>query len=178
MKPVILTCAHLVHQEMINMIDLCLDKSHRFQRVNAGILEVVNELLNERMDKTREVLENYIDIQASSGLTWDDKYHEELQNLMKEISSVDLGKVPNQLILNRGNSDPLLALTNGAKLIPNANNDLTTEQIKACESVRKLLDMYFLIVRKQVQDHVPKTLQHSLIFHAVTNMNYKLVSQC
>ena len=177
MKPVVLTCAHLVHQEMISMIDLCLDKDHRFQSVNQGIFEVVNKLLNERMDETRKVLENYIEIQASSGLTWDEKYHDELQTLMKDINSVDLGKVSSELVINRGNSDPLLTLSNGGKLKPSTGSGLSPEQIKACESVRKLLDMYFLIVRKQVQDHVPKTLLHSLIFHAVTHVNLKLVSQ-
>ena len=176
MKPVVLHIARLVHQEMIDMISACADKTLRFPSVNTGISHVVNDLLNRRMEITKEILGNYIDVQASSGLTSDSEYHTEMQTLMKEVSMVDLGTVPSGLVLNHGQSDPILGLSNGQAVLADSSMKLSDQQSKVCLITKTLLEKYFQIVRKQVLDHVPKALQHSLIYHTVDIMNVELVS--
>ena len=176
MKPVVLHIARLVHQEMIDMISACADKTLRFPSVNTGISHVVTDLLNRRMGITKEILGNYIDVQASSGLTSDSEYHAEMETLMREVSMVDLGNIPSGLVLNQGQSDPILGLSNGHAVPADSSMKLSDQQAKVCLITKTLLEKYFQIVRKQVLDHVPKALQHSLIYHTVDIMNVELVS--
>ena len=176
MKPVALHVARLVHEEMIEMIDSCVDKSHRFPSVNRAISQVVKDLVTRRMDVTKEILGNYIDVQASSGLTYDPEYHNQLETLTKELTMVDLGTLPAGLVLHHGHNDPILGLSNGQAMPMDYSSTLSFLQKRICLIVRTLLQKYFLIITKQVQDHVPKSLQHSLIYRTVDSLHIELVS--
>ena len=173
MKSVAVHCAIQVHLVMKEMINLCVDRSHRFRRVNTAISQVVMELLEENLDETRNMLVNYVDVQASSGLYFDEEYHQELKKIMRDVDIVDLGNISPVYL----NNDVILGLSNGSTLTPNGvPSALSDEQTKFCESLKHLLKTYFGTVRKQVQDHVPKTLLHCLIRRTVDELSVKLVS--
>jgi hypothetical protein len=176
MKPVAQHCAKLVHQEMIGIIQMCLDSNHRFLGINDAICEVVTDLLERRSEVATAILDNYIDVQAASAFTASVEYHTEITTSMASLNSVDLGNLPLPLTLKNGTTnEPLVTLSSGEKLQPNGPSGFTPEQDAAAQKVKKLIQTYYDIVRKQVLDHVPKSLLHSLIYHTADELSVALV---
>ena len=56
-------------------------------------------------------------------------------------------------------------------------NDIHSRQLFDCELIEKLITSYFLIVRKSVQDSVPKAVMHCLVNHVRDKLQSELISQ-
>uniref|UniRef100_A0A7N8XKW7 Dynamin-1-like protein n=1 Tax=Mastacembelus armatus TaxID=205130 RepID=A0A7N8XKW7_9TELE len=54
---------------------------------------------------------------------------------------------------------------------------LTTREQRDCEVIQRLIKCYFLIVRKSVQDSVPKTVMHFLVNFVKEHLQSELVGQ-
>jgi len=67
-------------------------------------------------------------------------------------------------------------LTTGEMFLVGGSDELTEPQKNVCETVRILVEWYFGLVKEQVQDHVPKSLLHSLVYHTVDKLNVALMS--
>lgn len=53
---------------------------------------------------------------------------------------------------------------------------LTTREQRDCEVIERLIKSYFLIIRKSIQDSVPKAIMHFLVNHVKDNLQSELVS--
>ncbi len=60
---------------------------------------------------------------------------------------------------------------------PNASVDSVSRQHFDCQLIEKLISSYFLIVRKSVQDSVPKAVMHCLVNHVKDEVQSRLVSE-
>uniref|UniRef100_A0A8C6NPS4 Dynamin-1-like protein n=1 Tax=Nothobranchius furzeri TaxID=105023 RepID=A0A8C6NPS4_NOTFU len=54
---------------------------------------------------------------------------------------------------------------------------LTSKEQRDCEVIQRLIKSYFLIVRKSIQDSVPKTVMHFLVNHVKEHLQSELVGQ-
>uniref|UniRef100_A0A4X2LT96 Dynamin GTPase n=1 Tax=Vombatus ursinus TaxID=29139 RepID=A0A4X2LT96_VOMUR len=54
---------------------------------------------------------------------------------------------------------------------------LSQREQRYCEVIRRLIQSYFLIVRKNIQDSVPKTVMHFLVNYAKDHLQSELVGQ-
>lgn len=173
MKPALLHSARLVHQELIGVITDCIDNAQGCPVINAAIRRAAKVLLNHRMEVTKEILENYIDVQASTGPIFDSHYHREFANLMNKVNLVDLNDMPLTRKATNGTEGFVMGMYSG-KLISAAAQVEMQETL--CDSMKQLVSLNFNVVRKQVQDHVPKSIQHAFIYNVVDNLKYELVS--
>ena len=80
----------------------------------------------------------------------------------------------------QGSSSSILE-TDGAIVVqtpdPNASVDMASRQHFDCELIEKLITSYFLIVRKSVQDSVPKAVMHCLVNYVKEDIQSRLVSE-
>jgi dynamin 1-like protein len=53
---------------------------------------------------------------------------------------------------------------------------LTTREQRDCEVIERLIRSYFLIVRKNIQDSVPKSIMHFLVNEVKDNLQSELVA--
>lgn len=53
---------------------------------------------------------------------------------------------------------------------------LTPREQRDCEVIERLIKSYFLIIRKNIQDTVPKSIMHFLVNHVKDNLQSELVS--
>lgn len=56
-------------------------------------------------------------------------------------------------------------------------NDIHSRQIFDCELVEKLITSYFLIVRKSIQDSIPKAVMHCLVNYVQDKLQSELISK-
>lgn len=60
---------------------------------------------------------------------------------------------------------------------PNASVDTASRQHFDCKLIEKLITSYFLIVRKSIQDSVPKAVMHCLVNYVKEDIQSRLVSE-
>ena len=60
---------------------------------------------------------------------------------------------------------------------PQPTRDISSRQAFDCELIEKLISSYFLIVRKSVQDSVPKAVMHCLVNFVQEKLQSELVSE-
>ena len=53
---------------------------------------------------------------------------------------------------------------------------LTTREQRDCEVIERLIRSYFLIIRKSIQDSVPKAIMHFLVNDVKDNLQSELVA--
>uniref|UniRef100_A0A2D4IYR3 GED domain-containing protein n=3 Tax=Episquamata TaxID=1329912 RepID=A0A2D4IYR3_MICLE len=58
-----------------------------------------------------------------------------------------------------------------------ATRKLSQREQRDCEVIRRLIKSYFLIVRKSIQDSVPKTVMHFLVNYVKDHLQSELVGQ-
>lgn len=73
-------------------------------------------------------------------------------------------------------------LHHGVNLLPEVPTQTPTKKLSAreqrdCDIIERLIKSYFLIVRKNIQDSVPKAIMHFLVNHVQDNLQSELVSQ-
>ena len=56
-------------------------------------------------------------------------------------------------------------------------NDIQNRQMFDCDLIEKLITSYFLIVRKSIQDSIPKAVMHCLVSHVRDELQSELVTE-
>uniref|UniRef100_A0A672SFQ7 Dynamin-1-like protein n=1 Tax=Sinocyclocheilus grahami TaxID=75366 RepID=A0A672SFQ7_SINGR len=189
-----LRCVELVHEEMQRIIQHCSNYSTqellRFPKLHDAIVEVVTSLLRKRLPVTNEMVHNLVAIELAyintkhpdfadaCGLmnnnieqeggtgTWRGmlKKGEEYEDKMKPQSSVSVSP-------QKGHAVNLLDVP-----VPVARK-LSAREQRDCEVIERLIKSYFLIVRKNIQDSVPKAVMHFLVNHVKDSLQSELVGQ-
>uniref|UniRef100_A0A6Q2WTM5 Dynamin-1-like protein n=1 Tax=Esox lucius TaxID=8010 RepID=A0A6Q2WTM5_ESOLU len=164
-----LRCVELVHEEMQRIIQHCSNYSTqellRFPKLHDAIVEVVTSLLRKRLPVTNEMVHNLVAIElayintkhpdfADACGLMNNNIEEQRRNRMRELPS----SVPRD------------------KPVP-VSRKLSAREQRDCEVIERLIKSYFLIVRKNIQDSVPKAVMHFLVNHVKDSLQSELVGQ-
>uniref|UniRef100_A0A665WIY1 Dynamin-1-like protein n=1 Tax=Echeneis naucrates TaxID=173247 RepID=A0A665WIY1_ECHNA len=195
-----LRCVELVHEEMQRIIQHCSNYSTqellRFPKLHDAIVEVVTSLLRRRLPVTNEMVHNLVAIElayintkhpdfadAAAGVSQSGSVSEQLdggmgnwRGLLKkgdEGPAGDRAMPPNPIPASpqRGHAVNLLDVP-----VP-VSRKLSAREQRDCEVIERLIKSYFLIVRKNIQDSVPKAVMHFLVNHVKDCLQSELVGQ-
>uniref|UniRef100_A0A9J8CR22 Dynamin-1-like protein n=1 Tax=Cyprinus carpio carpio TaxID=630221 RepID=A0A9J8CR22_CYPCA len=146
-----LRCVELVHEEMQRIIQHCSNYSTqellRFPKLHDAIVEVVTSLLRKRLPVTNEMVHNLVAIE----LAYINTKHPDF-------------------------ADACGLMNNNIERVPVARK-LSAREQRDCEVIERLIKSYFLIVRKNIQDSVPKAVMHFLVNHVKDSLQSELVGQ-
>uniref|UniRef100_A0A3B4F862 Dynamin-1-like protein n=1 Tax=Pundamilia nyererei TaxID=303518 RepID=A0A3B4F862_9CICH len=195
-----LRCVELVHEEMQRIIQHCSNYSTqellRFPKLHDAIVEVVTSLLRKRLPVTNEMVHNLVAIelayintkhpdfadgaasvsQSSSVSDQTDSGTGNWRSMVRKGEEVPAGDraMPQPLITaspQKGYAVNLLDVP-----VP-VSRKLSAREQRDCEVIERLIKSYFLIVRKNIQDSVPKAVMHFLVNHVKDCLQSELVGQ-
>uniref|UniRef100_A0A8C7V8F4 Dynamin-1-like protein n=1 Tax=Oncorhynchus mykiss TaxID=8022 RepID=A0A8C7V8F4_ONCMY len=184
-----LRCVELVHEEMQRIIQHCSNYSTqellRFPKLHDAIVEVVTSLLRKRLPITNEMVHNLVAIE----LAYINTKHPDFADacgVMNNNIEVTEGTGNWRGMLKKGDegapgSGPAsphkgLAVNLLDVPVPVARK-LSSREQRDCEVIERLIKSYFLIVRKNIQDSVPKAVMHFLVNHVKDSLQSELVGQ-
>uniref|UniRef100_A0A673AZ27 Dynamin-1-like protein n=1 Tax=Sphaeramia orbicularis TaxID=375764 RepID=A0A673AZ27_9TELE len=185
-----LRCVELVHEELQRIIQHCSSFSTqellRFPKLHDSIVEVVTGLLRKRLPITNEMVHNLVAIE----LAYINTKHPDFTDAAQVSASVnsqqalDGGKrwknekTGEEKTLAPGFSSP--SKGQAINLLDTAvpvSRKLSAREQRDCEVIQRLIKCYFLIVRKSIQDSVPKTVMHFLVNFVKEHLQSELVGQ-
>uniref|UniRef100_A0A8C1SH29 Dynamin-1-like protein n=1 Tax=Cyprinus carpio TaxID=7962 RepID=A0A8C1SH29_CYPCA len=186
-----LRCVELVHEELQRIIQHCSAYSTqellRFPKLHDSIVEVVTSLLRKRLPITNEMVHNLVAIE----LAYINTKHPDFTDAAQVSASVnsqqaeagDGGKRWKNEKMPSEEKDPVPGFGSPNKavnLLDTAvpvSRKLSTREQRDCEVIQRLIKCYFLIVRKSIQDSVPKTVMHFLVNFVKEHLQSELVGQ-
>uniref|UniRef100_A0A8D2J390 Dynamin-1-like protein n=1 Tax=Varanus komodoensis TaxID=61221 RepID=A0A8D2J390_VARKO len=196
-----LRCVELVHEELQRIIQHCstynTQELLRFPKLHEAIVEVVTGVLRRRLPITNEMVHNlvaielayintkhpdFIDTALVSASVSTSKSEPVLDGTrrwksekVEESGTEDRPKASSQ---TSGYSSP--SRSHAVNLLDTpmpAARKLSQREQRDCEVIRRLIKSYFLIVRKSIQDSVPKTVMHFLVNYVKDHLQSELVGQ-
>ena len=93
----------------------------------------------------------------------------------KDSSSVDIASTTRAE--DEGGLNVMVGEVSNSAAVERGGRDTNSRQQFDCELIEKLIKSYFLIVRKSVQDIVPKIVMHSLVNYVKDNLQSQLVGE-
>ncbi|TMS03733.1 Dynamin-1-like protein [Larimichthys crocea] len=187
-----LRCVELVHEELQRIIQHCSSFSTqellRFPKLHDSIVEVVTGLLRKRLPITNDMVHNLVAIE----LAYINTKHPDFTDAAQVSASVnsqqaealDGGKRwKNEKVAEEkapatgfGSPSKGQAINLLDTAVP-ASRKLSAREQRDCEVIQRLIKCYFLIVRKSIQDSVPKTVMHFLVNFVKEHLQSELVGQ-
>ncbi|XP_064793413.1 dynamin-1-like protein isoform X2 [Oncorhynchus masou masou] len=186
-----LRCVELVHEELQRIIQHCSSYSTqellRFPKLHDSIVEVVTSLLRKRLPITNDMVHNLVQIE----LAYINTKHPDFTDAAQVSASVNSQqglqdgdkcwmneKVAEEKAPVTGFSSPVKG--QAINLLDTAvpvSRKLSAREQRDCEVIQRLIKCYFLIVRKSIQDSVPKTVMHFLVNFVKERLQSELVGQ-
>uniref|UniRef100_A0A4W5R4V9 Dynamin-1-like protein n=1 Tax=Hucho hucho TaxID=62062 RepID=A0A4W5R4V9_9TELE len=186
-----LRCVELVHEELQRIIQHCSSYSTqellRFPKLHDSIVEVVTSLLRKRLPITNDMVHNLVQIE----LAYINTKHPDFTDAAQVSASVNSQqglqdgdkywmneKVAEEKAPAAGFSSPVKG--QAINLLDTAvpvSRKLSAREQRDCEVIQRLIKCYFLIVRKSIQDSVPKTVMHFLVNFVKERLQSELVGQ-
>ncbi|XP_035591888.1 dynamin-1-like protein isoform X2 [Oncorhynchus keta] len=186
-----LRCVELVHEELQRIIQHCSSYSTqellRFPKLHDSIVEVVTSLLRKRLPITNDMVHNLVQIE----LAYINTKHPDFTDAAQVSASVNSQqglqdgdkcwmneKVAEEKVPVTGFSSPVKG--QAINLLDTAvpvSRKLSAREQRDCEVIQRLIKCYFLIVRKSIQDSVPKTVMHFLVNFVKERLQSELVGQ-
>nr|XP_042705993.1 dynamin-1-like protein isoform X4 [Chrysemys picta bellii] len=202
-----LRCVELVHEEMQRIIQHCSNYSTqellRFPKLHDAIVEVVTSLLRKRLPVTNEMVHNLVAIELAYINTKHPDFADACGLINNNIEAApgvgDVTQEPGtgnwrgmlkpskaEELLMEEKSKPVTVLPASPQKghavnlldvpVPVARR-LSSREQRDCEVIERLIKSYFLIVRKNIQDSVPKAVMHFLVNHVKDTLQSELVGQ-
>uniref|UniRef100_A0A4W3IRZ2 Dynamin-1-like protein n=1 Tax=Callorhinchus milii TaxID=7868 RepID=A0A4W3IRZ2_CALMI len=185
-----LRCVELVHEEMQRIIQHCSTYSTqellRFPKLHDSIVEVVTSLLRKRLPVTNDMVSRPLMPILIALLVLRICL---CSNRMNCSLSLNLS-TGGQSFMFRVLSDPFDPVFLFSRSLPQRgpsvnfldvrvpiSRKLSAREQRDCEVIERLIKSYFLIVRKNIQDSVPKAVMHFLVNHVKDNLQSELVGQ-
>ncbi|XP_050784677.1 dynamin-1-like protein isoform X4 [Gopherus flavomarginatus] len=200
-----LRCVELVHEELQRIIQHCstynTQELLRFPKLHEAIVEVVTGVLRQRLPITNEMVHNLVAIElayintkhpdfidtalvsasvsSSSSSSKNDPPAEGIRRWKSDkVENAGMEEKP------KGNTQPPMysspSRSHAVNLLDTpmpATRKLSQREQQDCEVIRRLIKSYFLIVRKSIQDSVPKTVMHFLVNYVKDHLQSQLVGQ-
>ncbi|KAL3976019.1 trace amine associated receptor [Sarotherodon galilaeus] len=192
-----LRCVELVHEELQRIIQHCSSFSTqellRFPKLHDSIVEVVTGLLRKRLPITNEMVHNLVAIE----LAYINTKHPDFTDAAQVSASVNMESQPkktrllpsellrwkNEKVMEEkaaaagfGSPSKGQAINLLDTAVP-VSRKLSSREQRDCEVIQRLIKSYFLIVRKSIQDSVPKTVMHFLVNYVKEHLQSELVGQ-
>ncbi|XP_044539044.1 dynamin-1-like protein, partial [Gracilinanus agilis] len=200
-----LRCVELVHEELQRIIQHCSTYSTqellRFPKLHEAIVEVVTGVLRKRVPITNEMVHNLVAIE----LAYINTKHPDFVDMVLVSASCNNNKSDTCQANDsrcwkseKGGDEaaaeekekprasfqlcvyPSTSQTRATNLldapVPIARK-LSQREQRDCEVICRLIQSYFLIVRKNIQDSVPKTVMHFLVNYVKDHLQSELVGQ-
>uniref|UniRef100_A0A4W6FAD1 Dynamin-1-like protein n=1 Tax=Lates calcarifer TaxID=8187 RepID=A0A4W6FAD1_LATCA len=195
-----LRCVELVHEEMQRIIQHCSNYSTqellRFPKLHDAIVEVVTSLLRKRLPVTNEMVHNLVAIE----LAYINTKHPDFADAAASGSqSGSVSEPPDggtgnwRGMLKRGEEGAASERAMPQNPLPVSpqkghavnlldvpvpvSRKLSAREQRDCEVIERLIKSYFLIVRKNIQDSVPKAVMHFLVNHVKDCLQSELVGK-
>uniref|UniRef100_A0A8C4HHP8 Dynamin-1-like protein n=1 Tax=Dicentrarchus labrax TaxID=13489 RepID=A0A8C4HHP8_DICLA len=179
-----LRCVELVHEEMQRIIQHCSNYStqelQRFPKLHEAIVEVVTSLLRKRLPITNEMVHNLVAIE----LAYINTKHPDFADASAGPQGEQDGTGNWRGMLKKGEEapssgpgSPLKGAVNLLDVPVPVARKLSSREQRDCEVIERLIKSYFLIVRKNIQDSVPKAVMHFLVNHVKDSLQSELVGQ-
>ncbi|XP_074133534.1 dynamin-1-like protein [Sminthopsis crassicaudata] len=201
-----LRCVELVHEELQRVIQHCstynTQELLRFPKLHEAIVEVVTALLKKRLPITNEMVHNLMAIE----LAYINTKHPDLVDMAFVSPSISIPKsdayqgngprcwksegdaddsVPKERENSRSPSQlhvsPVTSQIRAINFLdvplPSTSRKLSRREQQDCEIIHRLIRSYFLIVRKNIQDSVPKTVMHFLVNYVKEHLQSELVGR-
>ncbi|XP_062338985.1 dynamin-1-like protein isoform X2 [Osmerus eperlanus] len=190
-----LRCVELVHEEMQRIIQHCSNYSTqellRFPKLHDAIVEVVTSLLRKRLPITNEMVHNLVAIELAYINTKHPDFADAcgvMNNNIEASSAAPPGEGEGtgnwRGMLKKGDEapssgpgSPLKGAVNLLDVPVPVARKLSSREQRDCEVIERLIKSYFLIVRKNIQDSVPKAVMHFLVNHVKDSLQSELVGQ-
>ncbi|XP_076846366.1 dynamin-1-like protein isoform X5 [Brachyhypopomus gauderio] len=186
-----LRCVELVHEELQRIIQHCSSHSTqellRFPKLHDSIVEVVTSLLRKRLPVTNEMVHNLVAIELAYINTKHPDFTDAAQVSAsvnsQQTDSLDAGKHRRSERMPSEEKGPTSGFGSPVKAVNlldtpvSVSRKLSTREQRDCEVIQRLIKCYFLIVRKSIQDSVPKTVMHFLVNHVKERLQSELVGQ-
>ncbi|KAK5871559.1 hypothetical protein PBY51_004436 [Eleginops maclovinus] len=185
-------CVELVHEELQRIIQHCSSYSTqellRFPKLHDSIVEVVTGLLRKRLPITNDMVHNLVSIELAYINTKHPDFTDAAQVSAsvnsQQAEAIDGGrrwkneKAVEEKIPGAGFGSPVKgqAINLLDTAVP-ASRKLSVKEQRDCEVISRLIKSYFLIVRKSIQDSVPKTVMHFLVNFVKEHLQSELVGQ-
>ncbi|XP_066470073.1 dynamin-1-like protein [Tiliqua scincoides] len=196
-----LRCVELVHEELQRIIQHCstynTQELLRFPKLHEAIVEVVTGVLRRRLPITNEMVHNLVAIE----LAYINTKHPDF--IDTAVVSASVSSCKNEAIPDgtrrwksekaeepgtddkpKGSSQTSVysspSRPHAVNLLDTpmpAARKLSQREQRDCEVIRRLIKSYFLIVRKSIQDSVPKTVMHFLVNYVKDHLQSELVGQ-
>ncbi|KAK7891443.1 hypothetical protein WMY93_023406 [Mugilogobius chulae] len=199
-----LRCVELVHEEMQRIIQHCSNYSTqellRFPKLHDAIVEVVTSLLRKRLPVTNEMVHNLVGIELAYINTKHPDFADACglmnNNIEAAAGSSQSGASQSEQsegssggwrgMLKREEGTAATQLSQSPQKghavnlldvpVP-VSRKLSAREQRDCEVIERLIKSYFLIVRKNIQDSVPKAVMHFLVNHVKDCLQSELVGQ-
>uniref|UniRef100_A0A8C0HG00 Dynamin-1-like protein n=1 Tax=Chelonoidis abingdonii TaxID=106734 RepID=A0A8C0HG00_CHEAB len=186
------TCSNYSTQELL-----------RFPKLHDAIVEVVTSLLRKRLPVTNEMVHNLVAIELAYINTKHPDFADACGLINNNIEAApgvgDVTQEPGtgswrgmlkpskaEELLMEEKSKPVIVLPASPQKghavnlldvpVPVARR-LSSREQRDCEVIERLIKSYFLIVRKNIQDSVPKAVMHFLVNHVKDTLQSELVGQ-
>uniref|UniRef100_A0A674F8V0 Dynamin-1-like protein n=1 Tax=Salmo trutta TaxID=8032 RepID=A0A674F8V0_SALTR len=190
-----LRCVELVHEEMQRIIQHCSNYSTqellRFPKLHDAIVEVVTSLLRKRLPVTNEMVHNLVAIElayintkhpdfadaAGGGSQGDQDVGTGNWRGMLKKGEEGIGGDKSMLQTSNPGSPQRGHAVNLLDVPVPVSRKLSAREQRDCEVIERLIKSYFLIVRKNIQDSVPKAVMHFLVNHVKDSLQSELVGQ-
>lgn len=185
-------CVELVHEELERIIQHCITKEYRrFPRLVEKLKEVVSHKITARMDPTKKFIEDLL----SNELSYINTRHPDFADARQQACHNLLGKsdagfidISNDVKQLKMNVEPPAITDSPQSGVEGGNGDFTPsrkpkkdkmnpKEKRECEVVERLIKTYFLIIRKNIQDSVPKAVMNFLVYHVRDSLQGYLVQQ-
>lgn len=194
MQRIIQHCGTEVQQEML-----------RFPKLHECIVEVVTQLLRRRLPAANAMVENLVAIELAYINTKHPDFHDVAHALTKATRAHEAALAAQdgppaapaegrRAASAAGDgatavsssqsaaelSNPATPVKKPVNLLPEeptaGPRKLSAREQRDCEVIERLIRSYFLIVRKSIQDSVPKAIMHFLVNFVKDNLQSELVT--
>ncbi|XP_025405642.1 dynamin-1-like protein [Sipha flava] len=116
---------------------------------------------------------NSIDNTSTGSLKKTPKHQPDMSN---EINSVESSPATTPVHQMNDLSSTVANSFNSIDLQSPSNRNLSEKELRDCDVIERLIKSYFYIVRKSIQDSVPKAIMHFLVNFVKNNLQSELVT--
>eukprot|EP00116_Pleurobrachia_bachei_P001951 sb/3462213/ len=186
LRDICLRVVDLSYDELANTITvICGRHFERFDTMKHEVMTAGVALLGERLQPTREMVENLLAIEQS----YINTNHPDFIYRYREVTDRFLGEAGGReepAAANYHQQQRLVGGMNRVSLVDTrertasgkeVDHKLTRREREEVQMIERLVCQYFTIIRKQLQDSIPKTIMHFMVSYLAKNLSSSLISE-
>jgi len=203
----VLRCVELVHEELQRIIGQCEEAKNlvRFPRLQDKINETITKMLRSRLPITNDFVKQLVLIELAYINTYHPDFSEaKILSMKTQLSDMQQMSAEQLQAGNRGRGDSQILSSSvdieksgestprdfptanfnrpiapafGAIAVDKKSRKLTSKEQKDVVIIKRLIKSYFDIVKKNIQDSVPKAIMHHLVNYARSQLQSELVAE-